>query len=588
MNIEKNISELRKSDPALADVLSVAGHRPYLKIIESRNGNPSIIINNITLHSRYDPVKEAKEWVQHYREKIEGSKAISVFGFGLGYHILELCKDVDKEITVFEPKPEVLRAALESVDLTSILSKVKIITDINALPVEHNSEILVHKPSYELNRKYFDSLQDKIRNLANINRSLKILVVGPVYGGSLPIAEYCSSALKKLGHNVEFVDYGRFSDVLFYTREITSERTKYNSLINKFSSFLSEAFLLKCEEFKPDLVFVLAQAPLNEECLVTLKRNKIPTAFWFVEDFRFMEYWKNIAGYYDYFFTIQKGAFFEELEKSGVRNYHYLPMAASPDIHKPCKPSEEERDHYGSDISFMGAGYYNRRQFLKGLMDFDFKIWGTDWNIKSELGRHIQRSGERINTDEVVRIFNAAKININLHSSTYHAGINPFGDFVNPRTFEIISCGGFQVVDKRSGLEGLFDINKEIVVYEDLDDLKRKIKYYLNNPEEREVIAEKGRQRILRDHTYEHRMKEMLEYIAGKGYKPPVWTDGGENVDKLIEEADAETELGKYLSQFINRGKVGLDDITETIKNGEGDLSRTESMFLLMDKFIHQ
>ncbi len=415
---------------------------------------------------------------------------------------------------------------------------------------------------------------------------MKILVVGPIYGGSLPIARYCSYSLRKMGHTVEFIDNSQFDNVLMYVKDIAANKTRYQQLLNALYNFLSETVIARCEACKPDLVFALAQAPLSTDCLERLRRQGIPTAFWFVEDFRFMDYWKRSAKYYDYFFTIQKDELYRELEKEGIKNYHYLPTAACPDIHRPSELTVEEKNYYGSDISFVGAGYYNRRHFFKGLLDFDFKIWGTDWDMHSALAGCIQRSGARIDTEEIVKIFSAAKININLHSSTYHKGVNPFGDFVNPRMFEIIGCGGFQLVDRRSGLEGMFEENEEIVLFDDLDDLRNKITYYLNNPEERGRIAERGRQRVLREHTYINRMQEMLEFIVEKGYQPPVRSEEGEDVQSLIEEAGEDTGLGKYLSQFSKKGKVDIYDIAEKIKAGEGDISKTETLFLLMNEFV--
>ncbi len=422
--------------------------------------------------------------------------------------------------------------------------------------------------------------------LRTIRKGLRIMVVSPVYGGSLPIARYCASALEKIGNTVELMDNSRYVDVLFSIKEITGNKIHYGKLLEIFTTFLSEALMARCGEFRPDFILVLAQAPLTVDCLKRLRQYRIPTAFWFVEDFTFMYYWKKTARFYDYFFTIQKGDFFNELKKMGVKNFHYLPTAACPDIHRPVELSGEEIKFYGSDISFVGAGYYNRRHFFPGLLDLDFKIWGSDWDMHSPLMKCIQKSGERIDTDEVVKIFNAAKININLHSSTYHKGVNPFGDFLNPRTYEIAACGGFQLVDRRSGLEGLFETGEEIIVFDNLDDLRHKIIYYLNNPEERHRIAERARQKALEAHTYESRMEEMLNFAAERGYEPPVWGDEGEDVERLVEEAGRDTELGSFLSKFSDRGKTTLSDIVEGVKNGEGALSRTETLFLLMNEVL--
>lgn len=587
MIFENNISGLRKTDNELAETLSSRGGMSHVEVVNTKKNIPSLRVNNISLHSLYDPVKEAEAWGKYYRRDIDKAEALYVFGFGLGYHLLELFRITDKPVTVFEPAIDVLRKAFEIVDLTPILSRIKIITDYSVPAVNHQFAVLHHKPSVTLNREYFDDIQAKLRSREAMQRGLRILVVSPIYGGSLPVARYCSSTLIKMGHTVELIDNSRFDNALFYAKDISDSKPRYNSMIRHLSSFVSEAVTARCETFRPDLVLALAQAPLTAECLDYLRQKKVTTAYWFVEDFRFMEYWKNIAGYYDFFFTIQKGQFFTELQRAGIKNYHYLPMAACPDIHKPVHLTEEEITYYGSDLSFVGAGYYNRRHFMRGLLDYDFKIWGSDWDMHADLACCIQRGGARIDTDEIVKIFNASSININLHSSTYHKGVNPFGDFINPRTFEIMACGGFQLADRRPAMEGLFEAGDEVIVFDDLGDLRSKAAYYLDNPEERNKIAERGRQKVLREHTYENRMNEMLEVIAAKGLRQPLWQEEGEDVEGLLKEAGMDSELGKYLSRFPGKRRITLSDITAEISGSEGEISKTEGIFMLMNEFVH-
>ncbi len=601
MFFEKNISALKKANPELAEILIKSKKSSGPELVDTKTGMPSLKVDNILLHSRYDPEKEAKEWVAYHEEKINNASSIYVLGFGLGYHILELNGKTEKDIIVFEPRLDIIRAALESVCLTPVLERVRIVTDDKipsfenkppnpTLPkgefsVQHFA-VLQHKPSVNISREYFEQLLARLKSREEISKGIKILVVSPVYGGSHPIALYCASTLKKMGHNVELIDNSRFSDAMFFAKDIAKDKPGYNRMIDLITSFLSEAVIARCETFKPDLVFALAQSPLTIDCLKRLKNNNIPTAYWFVEDFRLMDYWKDIAGFYDYFFVIQKGDFIDEMKMAGIKNYHYLPLAASPDVHKKVEMPDAERDYYGSDISFAGAGYFNRRHLFKGLLDYDFKIWGTDWDMNSPLARCVQRAGERVDTDEIVKIFNASKININLHSSTYHNGINPFGDFVNPRTFEIASCGAMQLVDRRTELETLFEVGKEIVIFENLEDLKQKITYYLDNPAEREKTAERAKLRILREHTYEHRMGEMLGYLADNGFTPAFWEQDGELVERLVEEAGRDTGLGEYLSRFPARERITLSDIVKDIEESEGDLNIPETLFLTMNEFL--
>jgi spore maturation protein CgeB len=428
-----------------------------------------------------------------------------------------------------------------------------------------------------------------------MNMKLKIMVIGPIYGGSLPTANYTASALKNMGHEVEFLDFSIFKDSYFDIDHITKDDEHRRALKDIYINFLGEAAMAKASSFMPELIIALAQAPLTPNIIQRLKGGGASLAFWFVEDYRTLSYWRNVAPHYDYFFAIQRGIFFDELKKAGAKNYRYLPQACSPEIHKRVLLSEEDKRLYSSDISFMGAGYHNRKVFFQGLMDFDFKIWGTEWDYLSPLSRHIQKNGERLPPEEYVKIFNASKINLNLHSSSYHEGVDPVGDFVNPRTFELASCGAFQLVDYRAEFDGLFKIGEEIICFRDLRDIREKIRYYLDNSEEREKIAEKARERALKYHTFEKRMEEMLEFIFERegdkfinriqGVKDSRG-QGVNNVERMIKEAGGATELGKFLSQFKAEKELSIKSVVKAIEDGNGSLTRPEAIFLMMEQFL--
>ncbi|OGW15780.1 MAG: hypothetical protein A3K09_02475 [Nitrospinae bacterium RIFCSPLOWO2_12_FULL_47_7] len=419
---------------------------------------------------------------------------------------------------------------------------------------------------------------------------LKALVVNPIYGGSLPTARFCAKALENLGHEVESVQCEDFADSFFALDKVTRNKQNKDIISALFMNFMSEIIVAKAAEFQPDLILALAQAPLTKEAIARLRVMKIPIAFWFVEDFRTLTYWKDIAPAYDYLFTIQKGVFFDELESIKVPNYYYLPQACLPSQHKPVVIEDDEKGKYESDFSFMGAAYYNRVQSFPQLIDFKLKIWGTGWDPGSIIGPHLQNEGDRVSSDECVKIFNGAKINLNLHSSTFHESVNPHGDFINPRTFEIAACSAFQLVDAREELYDLFNVGEEIVDFKSMDDLKGKISYYLEHEDERVKIAAKGYARVLREHTMEHRMKEMLIRV---------YLDNFEDLKKrldnrkpkiahLIEQAGADTELGRYLAQFENAKDFTIKSVVKHIEKGEGALTKNELLLLMLDEVVKE
>lgn len=105
--------------------------------------------------------------------------------------------------------------------------------------------------------------------------------------------------------------------------------------------------------------------------------------------------------------------------------------------------------------------------------------------------------------DDMVNSINSYKIHLNCNIS----------DDINYRTFETTGCGTFLLTNYTPNLEKLFEIGKEIVVYKDLNDLDDKVKYYLENEEEREVIAKAGYERSRKDHTYYQRAKTLIDII---------------------------------------------------------------------------
>jgi glycosyltransferase involved in cell wall biosynthesis len=105
--------------------------------------------------------------------------------------------------------------------------------------------------------------------------------------------------------------------------------------------------------------------------------------------------------------------------------------------------------------------------------------------------------------DDMVNSINSYKIHVNCNIS----------DDINYRTFETTGCGTFLLTNYTPGLELLFDIGNELVVYDNLEDLDKKVRYYLDNEIERERISKAGYQRAKRDHTYFERAKFLIEII---------------------------------------------------------------------------
>ncbi len=590
----KNLDLLRSHQPALAYRVEREPKQNIVRTLISKDGNPIPQIGSVSLHSNYNPSKEAEGGLSGYC--LENNQKPVIYGLGFGYHVLELLKRYDfREILVIEPVMAIFQAFMENVDLEAFVPNIKFIIStpppkIIASNQTANWKKFEHQPSKRFSDEYFCKL-DKAIEVSNYlsSNNLRILVVNPYYGGSLPTANYCKKALNSMGHYAESVDCESFAEGFFSIKKITRNKTNENVLVGQYAQFMGQFIAAKAADFKPDLIISIAQAPLTPESISNLKKLNIPIAFWFVEDFRTIKYWKDVAPFYDYFFTLQRGRFTEELLSIGAKNPYYLPQGCLPSVHKEINLSLDDLNQYSADLSFMGAGYYNRVQSFTRLLNHNFKIWGTEWSLDSQVGRLVQNKNERINPIDIVKIYNAGKINLNLHSSKFHEGVNPAGDFVNPRTFEIAACGGFQLVDERSELVELMEPGVEVITFNSIDNLCEKVDYYLKNENEVRSIALKGKTRVLSEHTIQHRMHEMLVHIFMdnlNNLKDRIASPYRDSVSYYIDKVGESSKLGIYLDQFRGLKEFSIKTMVDRIAEGKGDLSEQELLVLMTDQVV--
>lgn len=414
---------------------------------------------------------------------------------------------------------------------------------------------------------------------------IRVLVVLPFYGGSLPIGRYCTSALRENGCLVDVFEAPEFYSAFKALETVRAKKERIDFLEHSFLNVVNEAILAQVERFQPDIVLAMAQAPLNQRALKRLRADGVPTAMWFMEDFRLFTYWRAFAPLYDIFAVIQKGGFFSELSSIGVENMLYLPVAAQPDIHKPLDLTPADKTLYGSALSFMGAGYPNRRNAFKELIGYDFKIWGTEWDGDTALAPLVQMQGARISTEDTVKIFNASSINLNLHSSVKAAEAVSNGEFVNPRTFELAACGAFQLVDTRSCLPDMFEAD-ELATFSSIQELKEKIDYYLQNPAEREKVAAKSRERVLAEHTYAKRMEKLLSFAAECLPHFPRSKSAAPWPENLPEELKG--ELSTLLDALALPCDADFDDVVAAVRIRNSKLTPLESAILFLDEWKKQ
>ncbi len=327
---------------------------------------------------------------------------------------------------------------------------------------------------------------------------MRIMVVGAVEGGSVPLGRSLCQGFLRHGHQAEWLDFSGLQPE--YARLRSSQEP---GGIRAFVLGLRRRLIDEVMRFQPELILGMAQCPLNNvEVLGALKRAGIRLGYWLVEDGSVFTYWKELAPHFDHFFVIQQEPFLSQLRSIGCRHPHYLPVAF--DDHAPPAPEAA-----GADIgcSFVGAPYPNRVRFLREIAGPDLQIFGEGWDQHPNAS--VVGGERRLSEQECRGIYERSRVNLNLHSSLRQDGFGD-GDFVNPRTFEIAGLGQFQIVDQRRLLPLHFDAVSEVPAYDTWRDYKEAIRYFLQHEDERKAMAAKAQQRVLTKHTYAHRAAEIL------------------------------------------------------------------------------
>ena len=331
----------------------------------------------------------------------------------------------------------------------------------------------------------------------------KVLLLGSHINYNLE--HYVKIALEKLGNSVTFFGYREFipSPIrMAITRSSVVRNLAKLPLLNKIDKRLRDIAL----KTAPDLVLsIKGEAILPSTVRWFGEQLGCATALWYPDDPRwFNSLVKHIAPYYDYVFTASEKAV-EHYKRIGVKNVYHLPFACEPSVHRRVQLTEKEVEKYKCDICFVGGCRLRRAWIISKLRKFNLKVYGPYWALPSMLGI---KASAGVWGPEMVKVYNAAKIVLNIHVKS-DLDYKP-----NMRTFEATGSGSFLLTDRAYGLEKLFEIGREVVCYSNVKELINLIEYYLDDNDERTKISTKGQNRAYKEHTYEKRIKRILELVS--------------------------------------------------------------------------
>jgi len=155
------------------------------------------------------------------------------------------------------------------------------------------------------------------------------------------------------------------------------------------------------------------------------------------------------------------------------------------------KPSIKREYKY--DISFLGS-IDSLHESRGGRISLLRQLYSAGYDVNTESAYGSDAS----------RVYYESRINLG-HAHSPHLGEN------SVRDFKIMGSGGFLLTQWYRGIEEVMKEDVECAVYREAGDLLHKVRYYLENEEERERIAQNGYESAHSGHKYSDRLKVIIE-----------------------------------------------------------------------------
>jgi spore maturation protein CgeB len=315
----------------------------------------------------------------------------------------------------------------------------------------------------------------------------------PIRGLSFEETNFRSS-LEGMGHRLSAFDF--------------MERARRDGVARMRSDLVALA-----GEAKPELAFFfLFTDQLDTQTIEAVGQlGGCPTVNWFADDhWRFEGFSRHIAPAFDLAVTT---------DPDSLARYRLL---ADTRVH--LSQWACNRYAYGRattelkrDVTFVGQPHGDRRETVARLQAAGFPVecWGFGWP-----------SGA-LEHAEMVDVFASSRVNLNLSNSSEVPGLRarlrrlldfhpppPRPPQIKGRNFEVPGCGGFLLTERVPHLERYFELDREVAVFDGVDDLLDKVGYWLAHEQERQRVADAGYRRVLAEHTYDHRFAAIFKELG--------------------------------------------------------------------------
>ena len=192
----------------------------------------------------------------------------------------------------------------------------------------------------------------------------------------------------------------------------------------------------------------------------------------------------------------------------GARRAEALFWAADPEFFAP-QPVDKEMD-----VFFYGYGDKFRRDWMKTMIgepsrlapELDVALGGLDFQGDTGAARLL---GD-VPFNVFARAISSARVNLNV-TRRPHATV-PGSSTARP--FELAASGAAIVSNPHAGIERWFEPGSELVVVESAEQAVAVYRELVADPAQAQELGRRARERVLDEHTYAHRARQLLELVG--------------------------------------------------------------------------
>lgn len=196
------------------------------------------------------------------------------------------------------------------------------------------------------------------------------------------------------------------------------------------------------------------------------------------------------------------------LRQLGAAQAHTLWYGADPDVFRPVAVPAQD-----IDLLFYGHGREYREKWIDSLIsaparqlrDYQFAVRG---NNLGDLGG--AQNLPYLSFSKLREYICRSKLNLCI---TRGAHANLYGSS-SSRPFELGALGACIVANPYAGIEEWFEPEKELIIVNSTEEALDRYQYLLRNDSARQAIGKAARERVLKQHTFRHRARQLVGIIS--------------------------------------------------------------------------